>query len=407
MSILKMAFLAAVVCSFAEGGAAVYHVNCKTGDDSNNGLTASAAFKTFKKAASVLAPGDVLELASGVAFHETLVMKSSGTPQNPIVIRGNGAVISGLKPVPDGSWKEVKAGLWLSANGVRRGACLPRVLDRSGTWRSVGGSTPDKTDPESLKPGEALWNRDGIWFRPEDGRKPQDYGLHGFYRNNGFEITGKSYITVHDLVCEHNANDGFNVHGCCAGLVFRNIEARYNGDDGFSVHEDVQANVYGGFFHHNDFGIQDIAASQSSFCGVTVVSNRLHGVDLLGGMRIIRDSVIRGNAFGQIRIRGDVVKYMGWDVANPLFKSRAYLERVTVGPGEGAALSVFRNAEVAVSDCTFSGTDRGVTASGNAMLHLVKTKIHGCRKEPLVKQPGSTVVETACEIASHRCSDPK
>ena len=270
--------------------AATYHVDCRTGSDSNDGSSAGSAFKTLKKAASVLKAGDGLELAPGAKFQESLVMASSGTPQAPIVIHGTGAVLSGRAPVPDDSWKEMDGGLWLSANKGKWGALMPRVIDRDGVWRSVSCFSPSKVKPESLKPGESIWKEEGIWFRPESGRKPQDYGLQGFYRESGFKVDGKSYVTVENLVCEHFANDGFNVHGSCAGLVFRNIVGRYNGDDGFSVHEDVQANVYGGYFHHNDYGIQDISASQSSFCGVTVVSNRLHGVDLLGGLRVPRDA---------------------------------------------------------------------------------------------------------------------
>ena len=378
--------------------AATYHVDCRTGSDSNDGSSAGSAFKTLKKAASVLKAGDVLELAPGAKFQESLVMASSGTPQAPIVIHGNGAVLSGLAPVPDDSWKEMDGGLWLSANKGKWGALMPRVIDRDGVWRSVSCFSPSTVKPESLKPGESIWKEEGIWFRPESGRKPQDYGLQGFYRESGFKVDGKSYVTVENLVCEHFANDGFNVHGSCAGLVFRNIVGRYNGDDGFSVHEDVQANVYGGFFHHNDYGIQDISASQSSFCGVTVVSNRLHGVDLLGGLRVIRDSVVRGNSSGQIRIRGDVAPHMGWDRGNPLFKSRAYLEHVVVGPGEGAALAVWKDAGVTASNCEFSGTDIGADVSGDGILHLVKTKIHECKKGSVRRSRDSDVVVKDCDI---------
>ena len=378
--------------------AATYYVDCRGGSDSNDGLSSGTAFKTLKKATSVLKAGDVLELAPGAKFHESLEMASGGTPQSPIAIHGNGAVLSGLAPVPDDSWKKMNGGLWLSANKAKWGALRPRVLDREGVWRSVAFSSNGKDDPKSLKPGEAMWKSEGIWFRPENGRGPQDYGLHGFYLESGFKIDANSYITVDDLVCENFANDGFNVHGTCAGLVFRNVEGRYNGDDGFSVHEDVQANVYGGFFHHNDYGIQDISASQSSFCGVTVVSNRLHGVDLLGGLRVIRDSVVRDNAFGQIRIRGNAGSHMGWDRGNPLFKARAYLEHVVAGPGDGAALAVGKDAGVTACRCEFSGTDYGAEVSDDGVLHLVRTKIGGCRKDSVKRNGNSEVAAKDCDI---------
>ncbi len=380
-------------------GAATYHVDCLTGSDANDGMSASTAFRTLKKATSVLKAGDVLEIAPGATYYESLVMASSGTPRAPIAIRGNGAVLSGLAPVPDDSWKEMDGGLWLSANKAKWGALMPRVIDRDGVWRSVNCSSPSKFDPKSLKPGESIWKTEGIWFRPENGRRPQDYGLQGFYRESGFKIDAKSYITVENLVCEHFANDGFNVHGSCAGLVFRNIVGRYNGDDGFSVHEDVQANVYGGYFHHNDYGIQDITVSQSSFCGVTVVSNRLYGVDLLGGLRVIRDSAVRDNSGGQIRIRGDSAVCMGWTKDNPIAKARGFLEHVEIGPGAGAGLSVWKDAAVSACGCEITGVDVGAEVLSAGVLHLVKTKIHGCRKDSVRRQRDSEVAEEKCDIA--------
>ena len=74
-----------------------YYVS-PTGSDSNSG-TVSAPFKTFSKAASTLAAGDVLRVTAGT-YTETLTLATLGTAGAPITVIGNGAVLNmqGVKP---------------------------------------------------------------------------------------------------------------------------------------------------------------------------------------------------------------------------------------------------------------------------------------------------------------------
>ena len=61
------------------------------GDDENNGLSVKQAFRTFKKAVSNLKAGNTLYLLPGV-YQGGVLLKSSGTKDNPIIIRGRGRV---------------------------------------------------------------------------------------------------------------------------------------------------------------------------------------------------------------------------------------------------------------------------------------------------------------------------
>jgi hypothetical protein len=74
-----------------------YYVS-PTGSDSNPG-TASAPFKTFTKAVSALTAGSILQVAAGT-YAESLTIASSGTPDAPITVTGNGAILNvqGAKP---------------------------------------------------------------------------------------------------------------------------------------------------------------------------------------------------------------------------------------------------------------------------------------------------------------------
>jgi parallel beta-helix repeat protein len=93
------------ICALAFGGcfstqvsaaSNTYYVSA-TGSDTNSG-SSTAPFKTFAKAASVLAAGDTLQVAAGI-YTETLTLSTSGTATAPITVIGNGAILNmqGLK----------------------------------------------------------------------------------------------------------------------------------------------------------------------------------------------------------------------------------------------------------------------------------------------------------------------
>ena len=371
--------------------ATTYYVDNKAGNDANDGLSAEKAFRTLAAATPRLKPGDVLEISPGCIYHESLNIVTSGTPEKPVTVHGNGAVISGLKPVPDSSWKNCGDGLWHSPNTFQHGALRPRVLDAAGRMISGVCGTPKSVPPEKLKPGEAIWNDKGIYLRLAAGQTPVGMGLKGFYRATGVTINKQNYIVVEDIVAEYFANDGVNVHGCCHGLVFRNITTRWNGDDGFSIHEDVMANVYGLTTHHNDFGIQDVNASQSFFCGVHSFSNRMCGVDFHGGMRILRDATVHDNGGGQIRVRAGRAPQLGFAETNPMCRTRAYIKNVKVSGGAGDALLVGAGADACAMECSFSGTDVGLNVQGE--LHFLKSTVEGCRKENIQCAEGGRLVK--------------
>ena len=382
--------LAAAAGFALAAGATTYYVDNKAGDDTNDGLSAGKAFKTLAKATAQLRAGDVLEISPGKTYHESLLLTKNGAAERPVTVHGNGAVISGLAPIPDDSWKDCGGGLWHSPNKFQHGALRPRVLDAEGRMISVGRGAA----PESLKPGEAVWNGTGIHLRLAEGDTPVGKGLQGYYRSTGVTIYRQSHFVIEGIVAEHFANDGVNVHGSCQGLIFRNIVTRNNGDDGFSIHEDVMADVYGLVTYGNDYGIQDVNASQSFFCGLNAYSNRLCGVDFHGGMRILRDGVVRDNRGAQIRVRaGGAVKSFGFEASNPLCRTRAYIKNVKVDGGEGEALLVGAGTDACALECDFSGTDVGLSVQGE--LHFVKSKVGGCRSRDIFRSEGGKLVTNA------------
>lgn len=343
--------------------AADYYADSAGGCDSNDGLSPAKAFRSLDKASRMLRPGDTLHLKAGAVFKETLYFHASGTAVKPIRVKGNGAVLSGLEPVPDGSWCDKGEGLWLSTNKMFWGACRPRVLLPDKTMISEEITDPSFKDPKLLRPGRAVWRAEGIWMRCEGGRRPQDYRLSGYYRVSGVEVVDRHHWIVEDLVVEHFTNDGVNVHGLCRGLFFLDIVARMNGDDGFSIHEDVQACVRGLHVWGNDYGISDISQSQSVFCGVVAESNRFCGVDFHGGIRILRDAEVRDNGRMQISVRSSLTGKRVND-PNPMLRPTVYLEDVRVRGGGGPALFVNKDCTVTAKSCSFAGTGKGLRLAG-------------------------------------------
>lgn len=347
--------------------AATYHVDAVSGDDTRTGLSPQAAFRTLGKASKLLKPGDTLKLAPGQIYYESLQFTTDGTPAKPIVVEGQNAILSGLEPVPKDGWKQLQNGIWHNQNQLKRGSLNPLVFNDKLELIS------QPTQPQNLKAGFATWDKDGIFFKCEDGKHPNDYNLHGTYKVSGVIFTGQSYIIVNDLICQHFANDGFNVHGYCRGLRFQNIVGRWNGDDGFSVHEDVEAVVQSAHLHHNDYGVQDINASRTLFFGIVAEDNRRVGIDFHGGTRSVEDSIVRNNGYGQINLSQNSARHLGYRDDNPMLTGTFFLKNVLVTGGNGWALRAGPNTRATVANCTFLNTETGLKLEDASTTHLIQT----------------------------------
>ena len=377
--------------------AAEYYADPVKGDDGNDGRSAAAAFRTLERATKGLKAGDVLNLAPGAVFHESLVITSSGTAAAPILVRGNGAIVSGVHPIDPDKWEPKGDDLWFQPSDRCWGALRPRVFIGDEMICPVCDH-PNKVAPADLKPRTAIWQTTGVYFRAEKGKTPRDYALTGGVgrsrnEHSGVIIEDQSYITIDRLVAERFPNDGFNIHGVCSGIVCTDIVARENGDDSFSIHEDIVATVVGLHSHHNDFGIQDAGYAQTIVSGAVLEHNRLGGFDEHGGLRILRDAVIRSNGRRQISIHPRLGK--GKLGQSPLAATIAYFENVKVEGGEGTAMLVDPGVIVTARNCRFSGTQKGLDLRGGRV-HFEDCETDGCGT------PHS--VSPKCALTTVRCT---
>lgn len=357
--------------------AATYHVNNVDGDDANDGGSQAAAFASLKRGVAGLKPGDRLVLeATETPYRESLpIGRRSGLPGKPIVIEGNGAILTGLRLVPVEAWETKEDGTLFYA-APRAGANRPYLV-------SAAQAVPRAKGLEALEPGTHFWTKKGVYFLPEEGRSVGDYQMEATLLSAGVAMAGCCYVTVRDLTCEFFSNDGFNVHGRCRGLVFENIVGRHNGDDGFSIHEDVGAIIQGGYFHHNNFGIQDVNAARGIYNGILVEDNRILGVDLHGGYHSLVDVVVRNNARDQLQVTASPARHIGYPYDSPLCTGFAFLKNV-VAFGGRAALRVQPKARVVVSHCEFMGAQQGVVVAEGAEFHMHDSLIMECAKHELV-----------------------
>jgi len=268
--------------------AETYTVDGVRGDDANDGI--AAPFRTIARGAAAVGPGDTLVLVPmDEPYRETMSLRRHGLPGAPITIEGGGAVLSGSDPAPAEGWQEGEGGVWSVPL-----AAHDRMMVFGPERHFFKGRSATELQPEQW-----FWAGGTFYFRPAEGRRPNDYGLllaSMAGRPSGIATSGAGWIIVRDLTCINFWNDGFNLHGGTGPMWFENITGNWNGDEGFSAHENAESYVRGGEFAHNYWhGITDIIFSRTHFAGVVCRDNRAAGVLFYGGMHSLTDCEISGS----------------------------------------------------------------------------------------------------------------
>ena len=112
----KSELLLIVAAAALSAGAAEYYVDNKSGDDANDGRAADRALRTLAAVTKRLEAGDVLHLAPGRKYGETLKLTRGGSAASPIVVKGHGAVLTGISAFPKEGWEGEGDGLFVGDN---------------------------------------------------------------------------------------------------------------------------------------------------------------------------------------------------------------------------------------------------------------------------------------------------
>ncbi|NLF69702.1 MAG: right-handed parallel beta-helix repeat-containing protein [Candidatus Anammoximicrobium sp.] len=354
---------------------ATWYVDNRSGDDANDGLSLEKPLATIARALQGARTSDTISLAkTGLVYREPIPLtRLGGTPAQPLTIEGNGATISGLRPLPPERW--TKAGERYEIAGPKPYGFPYLVID--------GRREPPAADPEKLPPGGWSWTADAqdrgrgvLRFRPAEGRTLADHQLEATLETSGLCVASASYLVVRNLISECHSNDGFNIHGDCRGIYCENIEARGNGDDGFSIHEAIEAVVRNGHFHHNGSGIEDVNLSRSLYSGLRVHDNGRLGVLFIGAFHSAVDAVVYGNP-RNFSLASSETRHLIGGPLSPLSETSVYLQNVIAWGGDFGVQAAGK-CRVMIVNSVFSGSKTGIDIRQDARLHLTKSVVACC-----------------------------
>ena len=202
-----------------------YYIS-SSGNDSNNGLSSSAPWKTIAKVnASSFFPGDRILFNKGDVWRETLTVPSSGDTNAPIIFCAYGI---GAKPIIDGS---NIVSIWTKVIGLPNvyystlSASTDQVF-RDDLRATEGTSKVALNDHEWFCYGTTLYYRD-------DSGTPQGAGyvITASIRDNNIEIAkkwvGKDNITVSGIKVTKANGDAIEWPGAAIKTIITNCEINY------------------------------------------------------------------------------------------------------------------------------------------------------------------------------------
>jgi len=230
------------------------YVNNITGDDNFDGLKAApendgktGPFATIGKAFASVNTSDQIHIANTGKPYKggNLLGKAGGTSDKPLVINGNGALISGLDRIPGEKWIPVRNGIvatdfWPMSNFLKSYAPIQHWIGSPQIWWLDGKPAPNCTNEEELNriSGGFYWNKPArqLLVHLPEGKTLDDVIIQIPVHSTAICIN-TDCVTVKNLRSMFSWNDGFDTHGRGKNIVFQNCIATDNCGQGFSVHD--------------------------------------------------------------------------------------------------------------------------------------------------------------------------
>ena len=276
---LLPALLLALLLSGTRAAAATIYVDNLLGRDICRGTVSepidriSGPVRTLDRAVALAGPSDTIHLANtGRPYAGDLRLfgrRHSGIATLPFRVLGNGAVISGAKPVPSAAWRSV-GGLWQLAPR-RKGRFL---LLRDGKPLPRHTFPPNGTAPkhETIPDGHwGVWNGK-IYYRTIELLDTGVTGLAIATGDCGITLFAVRHVQIENLVVQHWRLDGISAPGLCSDVVLKNVVCRENGRAGLVLSGTSQVRAetlqLTGNLEHSmlieDYGLADIVDGKFS-----------------------------------------------------------------------------------------------------------------------------------------------
>jgi len=192
------AYVLAAILSFPAGPAIAATLFVATdGDDSNEG-TESKPWKTLRKAAASVQPGDTVRIKAGeYPVAPTWTVRQAGSAENPITYQGYGGAvrITGSSIVPADAWKHVKGAIYAAEVSERVLSVFRNDLPLHESGDRAKIFSVEEMIPNSFfKSGTTLY----VWLA--DGSDP---------KNSMMRVAPDHVISLRD--CHHTIFDGLTV----------------------------------------------------------------------------------------------------------------------------------------------------------------------------------------------------
>lgn len=282
--------LAVWLLCVAAGSARDLFVNNETGDDLADGLAErsgrqeSGPVRSITRALGVAAAGDRIVLAgTETPYRESISLctgRHSGLSGKPFTIAGNGAILDGTSSVPPRIWQHA----WRDLFRFRPARLTYQQLylgDRPAVRRPAD---PDAADWPELNPLEWMLADGQIYFRPEEGKLPDEYELRYAAHVTGITLDHVRNVRIANLVVQGFQLDGVNAHDGISGCLLQNLTCRGNGRSGISVGGSSRVRIDACLVGDN--GVAQIRCEGHSITQVTeseVVANTAPAYEVRGG----------------------------------------------------------------------------------------------------------------------------
>ncbi len=357
----KRIILVAAMMALASAGAAELYVDNVKGSDSRGDGSAGKPFQTIARALVFAKTSDTVFLtANPKPYAEAVRLPVGGTPEQPFIFDGRGAVINRLTHYGAETWKSEGGGVFsmLLRNNAHamhthwEGFDLVFFDGQAGRSRaSREGLQPlDYFLSKQRKHGDGklnpLYNR--LYIGLPEGKTPADIKVEAPGMSPTFFV-GTSHVTVRNLTSMYSAHDGFSSGGG-TGVIFERVRGCYNMDQGIS-HHGSEVTVRDSRFDHNaGCGIVDVYANAKTRYERCVVEDDTYrgGVEFLKGQFSMRDCVIRGNPSKAFLVSKG---------ARAVFENCLF-----IGPASGdISGGVVYDGDVTLDRCTFYRFGTGLT----------------------------------------------
>lgn len=229
------------------------YVDNLKGNDANDG-SREKPLASIERACKLVQTGGRIEVTNtgtpyslpydGPGKPRGLRLLRGGTAEQPLVVEGNGAVISGLAVIPAEAWKREAEGIYSlpfdpMSNLFRRDMSKNYWLPGTQIWFVDGKAAPNLLDRESLEktPNGFWWNKKErkVLYHLPAGKQLADLKIQ-LPANYGFYIH-RSHTIVRNFTMMFSWNDGFDAAETPKHAMYVNCLAYNSCGQGMSIHD--------------------------------------------------------------------------------------------------------------------------------------------------------------------------